>query len=98
VGEYNWKLTLILLTWRIGSAPNNASRWQMGFNLAFKGLMCLRVVSQLAPLLWPQKGVKGLNFATSSLCTSSFSILLYTPLKSLGHSVHMEVRSDDLFL
>jgi len=31
-------LTLILLTWRIGWAPNNASRWQMGFNLAFKGL------------------------------------------------------------
>jgi hypothetical protein len=24
--------------WRIWGAPNNASRWQMGFNLAFKGL------------------------------------------------------------
>jgi hypothetical protein len=24
--------------WRIGWAPNNASRWQMGFNSAFKGL------------------------------------------------------------
>ena len=32
-------LTLILLTWRIGWAPNNASRWQMGFNSAFKGLI-----------------------------------------------------------
>jgi len=31
-------LTLILLTWRIWWAPNNASRWQMGFNSAFKGL------------------------------------------------------------
>ena len=31
-------LTLILLMWRIWWAPNNASRWQMGFNLAFKGL------------------------------------------------------------
>ena len=31
-------LTLILLTWRIGWVPNNASKWQMGFNLAFKGL------------------------------------------------------------
>jgi hypothetical protein len=28
-------LTFILLTWR----ANNPSRWQMGFNLAFKGLM-----------------------------------------------------------
>ena len=31
-------LTLILLTWRIRWAPNNASKWQMGFNSAFKGL------------------------------------------------------------
>jgi len=35
----HWELTLILLTWRIWRAPNNASRWQMGFNLAFKGLI-----------------------------------------------------------
>ena len=32
-------LTLILLTWSTGWAPNNASRRQMGFNLAFKGLI-----------------------------------------------------------
>ena len=32
-------LTLILLMWRIWLAPNNASKWQMGFNSAFKGLM-----------------------------------------------------------
>jgi len=31
-------LTIILLTWSIGWAPNNASRWQMVFNLSFKGL------------------------------------------------------------
>ena len=29
-------VTLILLTWRIWRAANNASKWQMGFNLAFK--------------------------------------------------------------
>jgi hypothetical protein len=36
-GRWNltWPLTLILLTWRIWRAPNNASKWQMGFNLAF---------------------------------------------------------------
>jgi hypothetical protein len=33
------RLTLSPLTWRIWWAPNNASRWQMGFNLAFKGLI-----------------------------------------------------------
>jgi AAA+ ATPase superfamily predicted ATPase len=32
-------LTLTLLTWIIGWAPNNANKWQMGFNLAFKGLI-----------------------------------------------------------
>jgi len=31
-------LTLILLTWRKWWTPNNASKWQMGFNSAFKGL------------------------------------------------------------
>jgi len=31
-------LTLYLQTWRILWAPNNASKGQMGFNLAFKGL------------------------------------------------------------
>ena len=32
-------LTLILLTWRIWRAPNNASKWHMRFNSAFKGLI-----------------------------------------------------------
>ena len=32
-------LTLNPLTWKIWWAPNNASRWQMGFNSACKGLM-----------------------------------------------------------
>jgi hypothetical protein len=31
-------LTLYLLTWRIWWAPNNASKGQVGFNSAFKGL------------------------------------------------------------
>jgi len=49
-GETNIKnnslLTLILLTWRIWWAPNNASKWRMGFNGVSKGLiLCiLRVV------------------------------------------------------
>jgi len=31
-------LTLILWTWRKWWAPNNASKWQMGFNSGFKEL------------------------------------------------------------
>ena len=36
-------LTLILLTWRKWWTPNNASKRQMGFNSAFKGLMCSNI-------------------------------------------------------
>ena len=43
-----WKntqiLTLILLTWRIWWAANNASRWQMGFNSAHKGLNFIKIL------------------------------------------------------
>ena len=41
------QLTLILLTWRIRWARNNASKWQMGFNMAFKGLSKVIQVNQL---------------------------------------------------
>jgi len=34
-------ITLILLTWRMWWAPNNASKWHMGFHSAFKGLICI---------------------------------------------------------
>jgi len=33
------RLTLNLLTTTIVAHPSNASKWQMGFNSAFKGLM-----------------------------------------------------------
>jgi hypothetical protein len=33
-----FRITLIMLTWKIGWAPNNASKWQMGFNSVLKGL------------------------------------------------------------
>jgi len=35
-------LTLNLLTTTIVATPSNASKWQMGFNSAFKGLSSLR--------------------------------------------------------
>jgi len=35
-------LTLILLTWRMWWA-NNASRWKVGFNSVFKGLIVIPV-------------------------------------------------------
>jgi len=35
-GDLRATLTLILLMWRKCRAPNNASKWQMGLNSAFK--------------------------------------------------------------
>ena len=37
--DFTSVLTLILLMWNIGWAPNNVCKWQMGFNSAFKGLI-----------------------------------------------------------
>ena len=37
-GSWEGSLTLNLLTTTIVVPPSNASKWQMGFNLAFKGL------------------------------------------------------------
>jgi hypothetical protein len=41
---FKYWTALILLTWIIWWAPNNASKWQMVFNSAFKGLMKIRRV------------------------------------------------------
>jgi len=32
ISQHEKKLTFILLMWTFGRAPNNASKWQMGFN------------------------------------------------------------------
>ena len=44
-------LTLILLTWRIWWACNNASKWQMVFNWAFKGLENVPIHATVKKLL-----------------------------------------------
>ena len=55
-------LTLILLMWRIWWTPNNAGKWQMGFNLVFKGLNLKNLKAQfkiqfqgLSGRLWNSK-------------------------------------------
>jgi hypothetical protein len=44
-------LTLTLLTSTIVAPPSNASKWQMGFNSAFKGLIGLNI-GALTPCRW----------------------------------------------
>ena len=45
-----YDLTLNLLTTTIVAPPSNASKWQMGFNSAFKGLMAVNSLYQSTPL------------------------------------------------
>jgi len=47
--HWNQLLTLILLTWRIWWASNNASRWQTGFNSAFKRVKYVLLWMKLPP-------------------------------------------------
>jgi hypothetical protein len=39
------RVTFILPMWKIGWAPNNVSKWQIGFNSAFKGLISLQTTA-----------------------------------------------------
>jgi len=72
-------LTLTLLMWRIRWVPNNASKWQMGFNSAFKGLnwKCpCRIADFTAPCsgkLWRQTFTP----AARSLVLLSATLFLY---------------------
>ena len=55
-------LTLNLLTTTIVAPPSNASKWQMEFNLAFKGLMWQHVSTSNGHLL--ASGIKYMNDVT----------------------------------
>ena len=64
-----WEYTLIkslirtLLMWRIWWAPNNASKLQRGFNLAFKGLteLCLTIFYSYFMILHKTTGMSHLK-------------------------------------
>ena len=47
-------LTLNLLTTTIVAPPSNASKWQMGFNSAFKGLNTHHHTKRTGVLKWTQ--------------------------------------------
>jgi hypothetical protein len=83
-------LTLILPTWRIWWAPNNASKWQMGFNSVFKGLSHARFEVLTAVLLqisvfWSAVGLylsmfRRVDLPPSSRWSSPWSIAVHSPL------------------
>ena len=79
LGATGTLLTLNTLTWKIWWAPNNGSRWQMGFNSAFKGLKeqdSHDLVFHLQEYTGPVKGphASGQNRLQSIV----FSVLFYS--------------------
>jgi hypothetical protein len=56
--------------WRIGWAPNNANRWQMGFNAVFKGLIHISLLQLLILTIC--------TYTTLNIITILFSPCCYT--------------------
>jgi hypothetical protein len=81
-------LTLILPTWRIWWPPNNASKWQIGFNSAFKGLI------QLYTWLFFNTEKKSNNWTDHYTSTSLYrDILHYRTLYLQEHSWYAIVKT-----
>ena len=75
-------LTLIMLMWRIWWAPNNASKWQMGFNSAFKGLIYFWFYTTKVHRVYQASGTRGsggkLMFIHGiNICTFETYIYIY---------------------
>ena len=84
-GSMNIKLTLILLTCRIWWTPNNASRWQMGFNSAFKGLKWILTFYNLL-VTWC---TTSLTFNNCTLCPHCIYVFcIYLRTNDLCHLQH----------
>ena len=88
-------LTLNPLTWKIWWATNNASRWQMGFNSAFKGLkvVCGKLWVQpglLGPLLFFPKTINSHWYFTQILIQISNT---YSVTNCLCHSSERQCNS-----
>jgi len=64
-------LTLTLLTLRIW-APNNARKWQMGFNLSFKGLNMMSKNQVSTTIYWTKMHIPSLTlyWNSSKWCTN----------------------------
>jgi len=83
VREY---LTLILLMWRIGWA-NNARKWQVGFNSAFKGLnesFPNRWLSRVGPNAWPTR---------SPDLTTPLDYYIWGHMKTLAYKTKVDSRA-----
>jgi hypothetical protein len=83
-------LTLILLTWRKWT-PNNASKWQMELNSAFKGLKSNCITSP--PTHRYFSAFLGLRFSSQSVCL--FVTLSFTCYMSCVLPVFISLTFDE---
>ena len=71
-------LTLNLLTTTIVVPPSNASKWQIGFNLAFKGLMHISLYINKCMLHYYPRHVSSINmpiFRRTNCIHTAFGIV-----------------------
>ena len=88
-------LTLNLLTTTIVAPPSNASKWQMGFNSAFKGLMSIAKIAHrikearrmvIVPAAWKLNGFSHITsscvFLSRLQCSSEghLHVCVHTPV------------------
>ena len=76
-------LTLILLTWRIWWAPNNASKWQIGFNSAFRGLSRLHDKAHSCTIYLKVLSSYNVSHSESVIGVSSFEGHCSSPSQSV---------------
>jgi len=80
--------------WKIGWAPNNASRWQIGLNSAFKGLMANIRCQKFGSLLvttWPYFSTLLTIHSWDSLLQFPYGLTVtsFTRIMSSGIGIHL---------
>ena len=95
--------TLILLTWRIWWAPNNANKRQIGFNSAFKGLNCgpctihcpnaSHANTSLYGGSWKSSGASRLTVTKQRMDTAAVRSSYRCPDHSRWHWVSLRVKT-----
>jgi hypothetical protein len=78
---HNPCLTLILLTWRILWAPNDASKWQIGFNSAFKRLSEDHLSESELQLIHLTNYSLGAKYCRKTFLKGDVSIFVYANFK-----------------